>query len=151
MSAKLQPPQIRRISARKWWFVLAALGVALLLGSSLLLWQQSNRSPLPEAAPLTVADLLGNTETKGYAHALEPRPFRFPADHGPHADFRSEWWYLTGNLQTPEGRHFGYQFTIFRNRLASPSEPEPEPSDKVFCISRSSRYSQVVINSHVNV
>ena len=65
MSAKLQPPQICRTSAQKPWFVLAVLGIALLLGSSLLLWRQSNRSPLPEAAPLPVADLLGNTETNG--------------------------------------------------------------------------------------
>ncbi len=40
--------------------------------------------------------------------------FEFPQDHGVHQNFQTEWWYLTGNLATPEGREFGYQFTIFR-------------------------------------
>ena len=42
------------------------------------------------------------------------RPLAFPADHGAHPDTRTEWWYLTGNLFTADGRRFGYQFTLFR-------------------------------------
>ncbi|MCB1749141.1 MAG: carotenoid 1,2-hydratase [Gammaproteobacteria bacterium] len=34
----------------------------------------------------------------GFARALAPRVFSFPADHGAHGDFRSEWWYFTGHL-----------------------------------------------------
>ncbi len=41
--------------------------------------------------------------------------FKFPADHGPHNNFRTEWWYFTGNLSAPDGRKFGYEFTVFRN------------------------------------
>ena len=37
---------------------------------------------------------------EGFARAIEPREFEFPRDHGPHSDFRTEWWYLTGNLET---------------------------------------------------
>ena len=44
--------------------------------------------------------------------------FEFPRDHGSHPDFRTEWWYFTGHLRTPEGRRFGYQLTFFRQ--ASP-------------------------------
>lgn len=54
----------------------------------------------------------------GFARALIPRPFVFPEDHGAHPDFRNEWWYVTGNLETTGGRAFGYQFTIFRTALA---------------------------------
>jgi len=41
---------------------------------------------------------------------------RFPADHGAHPEFRTEWWYLTGWLRTPEGRDLGFQVTFFRTR-----------------------------------
>src|SRR5207302_1856059 len=30
--------------------------------------------------------------------------FRFPADHGAHPAFRTEWWYVTGWLRTKDGR-----------------------------------------------
>jgi predicted secreted hydrolase len=69
---------------------------------------------------LKVAEALGGSDggTEGYARALEPRPFHFPEDHGPHPDFRTEWWYWTGNLSTADGHDFGYQLTLFRNALA---------------------------------
>ena len=46
--------------------------------------------------------------------AKEPRAFSFPEDHASHEDYRIEWWYYTGNLQTADGRPFGYQLTFFR-------------------------------------
>ena len=58
----------------------------------------------------------------GFSSADEPRPFSFPADFGPHPDFQVEWWYYTGNLETAEGRHFGYQLTIFRRALLPPNQ-----------------------------
>lgn len=42
---------------------------------------------------------------------------RYPRDHGVHPRSRTEWWYLTGNLETPEGRSFGFQLTFFRSGL----------------------------------
>jgi predicted secreted hydrolase len=42
----------------------------------------------------------------------------FPADHGPHPDFRIEWWYATANLQAEDGTVFGVQWTLFRSALA---------------------------------
>ena len=38
----------------------------------------------------------------------------FPRDHAAHSDYRIEWWYYTGNVETVEGRRFGYQLTFFR-------------------------------------
>src|SRR5262249_62036262 len=54
--------------------------------------------------------------------ALEQRDFHFPADHGPHPEFRTEWWYYTGNLETKAGRRLGFQLTFFRSAL-SPEMP----------------------------
>ncbi|MCC5885783.1 MAG: carotenoid 1,2-hydratase [Gammaproteobacteria bacterium] len=54
----------------------------------------------------------------GFAVADAPRVFVFPADHGPHPDFRSEWWYLVSHLKAPDGRDYGVQFTLFRQALA---------------------------------
>ncbi|AJF07418.1 lipocalin-like domain-containing protein [Geoalkalibacter subterraneus] len=70
---------------------------------------------------LEVGRTLGAEEDTGYARALEPRGFAFPRDHGPHPDFKTEWWYYTGNLEDEEGRRFGYQLTFFRVALA----PQP--------------------------
>lgn len=68
----------------------------------------------------SLSDQLGGEEVTGFARALEPRELVFPADHGPHPEYRNEWWYLTGNLETPAGRRFGYQVTFFRIALAPP-------------------------------
>jgi predicted secreted hydrolase len=52
---------------------------------------------------------------------MEPRDFVFPEDHSSHPDFRSEWWYFTGNLAAHEDRHFGFELTFFRLAAAPPS------------------------------
>ena len=44
---------------------------------------------------------------EGWRLAEPGYEFRFPQDHGPHPDYRTEWWYLTGNLQTADGKEFG--------------------------------------------
>ncbi|UVO51153.1 carotenoid 1,2-hydratase [Sphingomonas sp. SUN019] len=41
---------------------------------------------------------------------------RFPADHGAHPSFRTEWWYVTGWLKTADGKDLGFQVTFFRTR-----------------------------------
>jgi predicted secreted hydrolase len=47
-----------------------------------------------------------------------------PADHGVHPQHRTEWWYVTGNVEDGEGRRFGYQLTFFRSGLGpGPQEP----------------------------
>lgn len=51
-----------------------------------------------------------------------PKPgtsFVFPNDHGPHAGYRIEWWYVTANLQAADGSDYGVQWTLFRTSLAA--------------------------------
>lgn len=64
----------------------------------------------------------------GFTQANEPRQLEFPGDHGAHPDFQTEWWYYTGNLQTPQGRHFGFQLTFFRRALLPPDKIIERPS-----------------------
>lgn len=77
----------------------------------------------PVAAHPSVAQALRADDSTGYARAVSPRFFAFPADHGPHPDFRTEWWYFTGNLDSPDGRRFGFQLTFFRSALAPDMPP----------------------------
>jgi len=65
---------------------------------------------------------------EGFARATGPRPFDFPADFGPHPDYRTEWWYYVGNLESADGRHFGYELTFFRVALLPPSQAFPRSS-----------------------
>ena len=46
-----------------------------------------------------------------------PARLAFPRDHGPHPDFRIEWWYLTAVLAEADGTGHGIQWTLFRNAL----------------------------------
>jgi predicted secreted hydrolase len=61
-----------------------------------------------------------------FAKALDPYDFSFPQDHGSHEEFKTEWWYYTGNLEDANGHEFGYQLTVFRNGL----EPIFDAEDK---------------------
>ena len=79
-------------------------------------------------ASLAVAEAMSG-DTTGYARAVEPRAFTFPEDHGPHPAFKTEWWYVTGNLRATDGsdRRFGLQFTVFRSAL-TPDQDRQRPS-----------------------
>ncbi|MBI3245871.1 MAG: carotenoid 1,2-hydratase [Deltaproteobacteria bacterium] len=59
-----------------------------------------------------------------WKEAVPGYEFSFPRDHAAHPDYRIEWWYYTGNLETADGRRFGYQLTFFRTGIASdPANP----------------------------
>lgn len=55
---------------------------------------------------------------EGFAQPDPGRELRFPQDHGAHPDFRIEWWYVTANLEAPDGTPYGAQWTLFRSALA---------------------------------
>ncbi|MDA5639612.1 MULTISPECIES: lipocalin-like domain-containing protein [Agrobacterium] len=59
---------------------------------------------------------LGST-AEGFSVPQRGVPLVFPQDHGPHPDFRIEWWYVTANLQTLDGEQLGAQWTLFRSAL----------------------------------
>lgn len=54
----------------------------------------------------------------GFAVPQPDPQFEFPADHGPHPDYRIEWWYVTANLRAADGTPYGLQWTLFRSAIA---------------------------------
>src|SRR5260370_3069559 len=60
----------------------------------------------------------------GFAPVIPGKTFAFPADHGPHPDYRIEWWYLTANLVDSAGTAYGAQWTLFRQAMLSGPQQE---------------------------
>ncbi len=62
-----------------------------------------------------------------WRQAIGPWKWVFPRDHGSHPEFRTEWWYFTGNLRDPSNKPLGYQLTFFRQgvlfKAKDPSHP----------------------------
>lgn len=75
-------------------------------------------------AALGAVEAVNSAADAGFARVTAPRPFVFPADHGPHPEYAIEWWYYTGNLRAADGRRFGFQLTFFRRGLT------PEPAER---------------------
>ena len=102
---------------------LAALVVSVAAVTAFALWPGGGGAAGRRGvqASLAVSAALGSGDLTGFARATAPRRFTFPADLGPHPEFRTEWWYYTGNLETAAGRHFGFQLTFFRTALAPPA------------------------------
>jgi predicted secreted hydrolase len=59
---------------------------------------------------------------EGFAPVVPGRVLDFPRDHGPHPEFRIEWWYLTANLQDASGAAWGAQWTLFRQAMRPGAE-----------------------------
>lgn len=95
-------------------FVIVLAVVLALLGPAYLLTRR------PESS-LRAQLIAPATQATGFARADGPRPLVFPADHGPHLDYQTEWWYYTGNLDSADGRRWGYQLTFFRRALTPPA------------------------------
>ena len=108
------------------------LSSTLLLLSCAPATTPSNQDPAPIVTATTVSTATPAatpTVPSGFIAADGSRRLTFPADLGAHPDFRTEWWYYTGNLQqTPEGRHFGFELTIFRVGLLPPTAELPNDS-----------------------
>lgn len=86
--------------------------LALLVGAACVSNEQDKKAE--DNGARSIAQALGNGDTSGFARAYAAREFLFPTDHGPHPEYKHEWWYVTGNLRAPTGRHFGFQLTFFR-------------------------------------
>jgi predicted secreted hydrolase len=61
-----------------------------------------------------------------YRDALPGYRFQFPRDHFEHPDFRTEWWYYTGNVRTAAGERMGFELVFFRQ--AQRRGPSDNPS-----------------------
>ncbi len=91
------------------------LFAAVIVGALLFYGRFSTPPPTTNAALESL--LVDDGAAYGFARATQPNAVEFPRDLGPHNDYQTEWWYYTGNLESENGRSFGYQFTIFRRAL----------------------------------
>jgi predicted secreted hydrolase len=64
-----------------------------------------------------VLSLLATSVRADWRLALPGWNYEFPRDHRNHPEFKTEWWYFTGNLKAADGRPFGYQLTFFRQGI----------------------------------
>ncbi|HEX8681166.1 MAG TPA: lipocalin-like domain-containing protein [Ardenticatenaceae bacterium] len=108
---------------RRGWIAILVLVVAL-VGAGAWVARRPARAN-NEVRSSLIETMGGPVEAEGFARATDPAGMSFPDAFGPHPSYQTEWWYYTGNVQTAEGRAFGYQFTIFRRSL-TPSAPERE-------------------------
>jgi predicted secreted hydrolase len=92
----------------------AARGLAALAGAALA-WLVAAVAPADEVRGRHVA----------YPAVVPGHLLEFPRDFGAHPDFRTEWWYATGWLESAEGETLGFQVTFFRTR---PDVPQDNPS-----------------------
>ena len=103
-------------------FAVALLALVALIAAGVLLLRGGEEEP---GARLLAAE----PEIEGFARVEGPPGFDFPADHGPHPAYQTEWWYYTGNLTAADGRHFGYQLTFFRRALRPADDVAERQSD----------------------
>ena len=102
-----------------------------LLAFVLCIFLTSCTPPAAPAAEVQIPDAVSPElqNSSGFAVADGTRPLTLPADFGAHEEFRTEWWYYTGNLESSEGQHFGFELTIFRVGLLPPTRSFPGDSE----------------------
>lgn len=105
-------------------FIWVGLTVILLLAIGVYWLIRPNQKQVAQARLIAP-----DSEITGFARAEGPKPFVFPQDFGPHPEYQTEWWYYTGNLDTEDGHHFGYQLTFFRRSLVPPNQILSRKSD----------------------
>jgi predicted secreted hydrolase len=82
-----------------------------------LLWALAQRAKAQGFAGLGMS-------SDGFAPVVPGKKLVFPDDHGPHPDFRIEWWYVTANLTDRAGSAYGAQWTLFRQAMAPGAQQE---------------------------
>ncbi len=106
----------------------------IFISGALLVINRSTDTTVATNAALETL-LVDDGSSDGFTRATKPNAIQFPRDLGPHDDYQTEWWYYTGNLETEDGRPFGFQFTIFRRALTPPdatANADTDPTSSSF-------------------
>ncbi len=107
---------MKTVSKRFGWLKVLLTMLGLMLSRSVSADPDSTSVPPSPPVPASATT---------WKQAIDPWAWSFPRDHGAHPDFKTEWWYFTGNLQDSMQRKFGYQLTIFRQGVQfTPSQPD---------------------------
>jgi RND superfamily putative drug exporter len=99
------PRRLERFIASRLPLVGGVLVAALLLAGCSAGGRFLGADPEPRLSPPPTAS--------PPAALADPQPIAFPADEAPHHRL-TEWWYYTGHLASADGRHFGFEFVVFR-------------------------------------
>jgi predicted secreted hydrolase len=81
------------------------------------LWRHLRHILCLSSSLLVVVPGLAADTSQEFRVATERYQYAFPRDHGSHEEFRTEWWYYTGQVKANDGRPFGYQLTFFRRGM----------------------------------
>jgi predicted secreted hydrolase len=92
------------------WMLLTLAVVAALVGGC-----SPTGQVLANPAPPTPRIV---SRTPSNSQLPDPQPISLPRDEAPH-DRLTEWWYYTGHLVSDSGRHFGFEFVMFRAERGS--------------------------------
>ncbi len=85
---------------------------------------------LSTVAALGAMEPLAGDAESSWRSASPGYAWAFPRDLYAHPDFKTEWWYITGNLtRVDDGRPLGYQLTFFRSGLAPAAADEPRTTE----------------------
>lgn len=107
----------------KYKVILLVVAVSVVAVSAVVIGLSYYRTESRQVIPVfSMTDFLSadSQPDQSFARARPGYALVFPRDHLAHPEFRSEWWYLNGNLwrQDDPGHRLGFQFTIFRQALA---------------------------------
>jgi predicted secreted hydrolase len=91
--------------------LVAKAALAIIATSGTIAAAAGPATPAANATPAATA-----TPAPAYAAVTSGQPLVFPADYGSHPQFRTEWWYVTGWLNTEHGESLGFQITVFRTK-----------------------------------
>lgn len=109
--------------------ILLLILVLIISGLLFTFWQQARVSIGETQSTLTTLPV--ELDISRFSRATEPGGISFPEDLGPHYDYQTEWWYYTGNLESDNGRPFGFQLTFFRRSIPqSENNQNSEPIEE---------------------
>lgn len=74
------------------------------------------RAAVLAALCIGLAGTMAQADTSDFPRVRPGMQVELPRDHGAHPDYRTEWWYATGWLETASGETLGFQVTFFRTR-----------------------------------
>jgi predicted secreted hydrolase len=78
--------------------------------------------PTVNLLPAAAKSAQPSFDREGWREAEAGYDYAFPRDYAAHQEYKIEWWYYTGNLETRGGRQFGYQVTFFRTGITPRTE-----------------------------
>lgn len=97
-----------------WAVTIAVVAGVVLLGGGERVWQRDGHAPERAFSPF---ELLAASADESFARVEDPWTFAFPADHGRHGRYRTEWWHVTGVLDGDDHAPLAVQLLIVRIAL----------------------------------